>query len=74
LPVDAGLAERLAGSAALTRYSKAPEHAYSPQIRAQVLADSRARNREEIARGLAWLEATARAHPAARAIVDASRL
>jgi len=70
LPVDAGFAERLAASAALTRYSKAPEHAYSPEIRAQVLADSRARHREEIGRGLAWLEATARANPAAGAIVD----
>lgn len=70
LPVDSGMAERLAASAALTRYSKAPEHAYSPEIRDQVLADSRARNRQEIGRGLAWLEATARAHPAAGVIVD----
>lgn len=74
LPVDAAFAERLASSAALTRYSKAPEHAYTPGIRAQVLADSRARNREEIRRGLAWLETTARAHPAAAAIVDPSGL
>jgi hypothetical protein len=74
LPVDSGFAERLASSAALTRYSKAPEHAYSPDIRTQVLADSRARNREEIGRGLAWLEATARANPAAAAIVDLSGL
>jgi hypothetical protein len=48
-------------SPVLTRYAKGPEHAFSPQMRAQVLAQSRARNGEEIRKGLEWLERMARA-------------
>lgn len=54
---------RLAGSAYLQRYSKAPEYGYGPQVRAQVLAEARAAAGDEIARGLAWLERTARDLP-----------
>ncbi|MFO1016930.1 MAG: hypothetical protein U1E03_04990 [Hyphomonadaceae bacterium] len=39
----------------LTRYSKAPEHAYTPALRAQILAQSREKNRGEIGKGLAWI-------------------
>jgi hypothetical protein len=46
---------------ALTRYAKAPEHAYSPALRLQVLAASRDRNRGEIAMGLRWLDAFTKA-------------
>lgn len=47
--------------AALTRgpimqsYSKAPEHAYSPQLRAQVLAQARHHLRADIDQALGWL-------------------
>lgn len=46
-------------SPVLTRYSKAPEHAYSPELRAQILAESRRRNASEIRRGLAFIDALA---------------
>lgn len=39
----------------LTRYSKAPEHAYTPALRAQILAQSRTHNGVEIGKGLAWI-------------------
>ncbi len=38
------------------RYAKAPEHAYSPHDRAQILAQARVEMREEIRRGLAWVD------------------
>lgn len=53
-PEQAG---RLADSAVLSRYSKAPEHAYSPALRRQLLAQARANYRAEIAAALAWIEA-----------------
>lgn len=67
IPHDAQFAARAAASPALTRYAKAPEHAYSPALRAQVLNDARARHREEIRKGLAWLQRMAAVHPAAAA-------
>jgi hypothetical protein len=63
LPPPAGYLEKLPASAALTRYSKAPEHAYSPALRAEILAESRADNAAEIRRGMAWLERLAAARP-----------
>ena len=56
LPRDARYLSGVIRSPVLTRYSKAPEYAYSPAIRAEVLNESRRHNREEIRRGLAWLE------------------
>jgi hypothetical protein len=52
----------MAGSAYFQRYSKAPEYAFGPDMRAQVLAAARRDSGEEIARGLAWLDRAA-AHP-----------
>lgn len=60
LPAAADFAMQAESSTALTRYSKAPEHEYSPRLRTEVLADSRHRNQAEIHRGLGWLEAFAR--------------
>jgi hypothetical protein len=48
----------------LTRYSKAPEHKYSPQFRTQLLDQSRRDNAAEIARGIAWLTELAQRHAA----------
>jgi hypothetical protein len=56
LPIDLG--------PIMSRYSKAPEYEYSPQLRQQVLAESRALNRRAIADGLAWLEQAAKHYPA----------
>jgi hypothetical protein len=60
--IDPGRISALARSTTLTRYSKAPEHAYTPELRAQVLGDSRNRNREEIRKGRNWLERLARSN------------
>jgi hypothetical protein len=56
LPRDPPYLSAVGGSPAFTRYSKAPEYAYSPSVRAEVLRDSRRHNREEIRKGMAWLE------------------
>lgn len=52
-------------SPVLRRYSKAPEHAYTPQLRSEILAQSRARNSDEIRQGMLWLDQMARLSPAA---------
>ncbi len=41
------------------RYAKAPEHPYSPDARAQALAEARASKAAEIRQGLSWLDAMA---------------
>lgn len=58
-----GFLEGIATSAVLRRYSKSPELPYAPGEREVGLAESRQRNRGEIARGLAWLERLARTEP-----------
>lgn len=60
----------IARSPVLTRYSKAPEYSYTPNLRAQVLGDSRRDNREEIRRGMDWLERHARLDPAVADVVN----
>ncbi|HZF17971.1 MAG TPA: hypothetical protein VE046_18740 [Steroidobacteraceae bacterium] len=60
LPVAADFSTQVERSPVLTRYSKAPEHEYSPLLRAEVLADSRRRNQAEIRSGLVWLESLAK--------------
>jgi hypothetical protein len=54
----------------LTRYSKAPEYAYTPEVRAEVLRDSRRHNREEIRKGMDWLERLARSDDAVAEVVN----
>lgn len=49
------------------RYAKATEAPYSTQVRAEILKESRERNREEIRKGLAWIESLALRAPAAGA-------
>jgi hypothetical protein len=61
-------------SAVLTRYSKAPEHAYTPELRADVLRESQRDNREEIRKGMRWLERQAQADPAFATVVNAAAL
>jgi hypothetical protein len=43
----------------MQRYSKAPEHAYSPELRRELLDEARKVHAAEIAKGLAWLERAA---------------
>ncbi len=53
---DARYLSEVGRSPVLTRYSKAPEHTYIPNIRAEVLRDSQRHNSEEIRSGMAWLQ------------------
>ena len=70
LPHDARHLSALGRSPVLTRYSKAPEYAYTPDVRAEVLRDSRRYNREEIRKGMNWLERRAESDSALAEIVN----
>ena len=73
LPADPGWLSQLDTNPALARYSKSPDHDYSPALRAQVLDQARHEHRDEIRRGLDWLESLARTESAvARVLDDAS--
>ena len=63
----------LMGSAALTRYSKAPEYEYTAGTRAELIDASRRANRDEIRKGMAWLERAAKSNGAADAVVNRIR-
>jgi hypothetical protein len=67
---DDQFASRAAQSPVLSHYAKAPEHAYTPQLRAQILADARTRHRDEIGKGLAWLQRVADANSAAADVIN----
>ncbi|HSZ75741.1 MAG TPA: hypothetical protein VK779_13040 [Rhizomicrobium sp.] len=56
-------------SPALTRYSKSPDQAYSRELRAQVLQQSREHFADEIKRALKWIEALVQNHEAVAAII-----
>lgn len=71
---DARFLSTVGQSPALARYSKAPEHAYTPEVRAEVLRDSRRDNRGEIRKGMAWLEGQARANSALAELVTGGAL
>lgn len=66
---DARYFAGIARSPVLQRYSKAPEVPFPQGERATRLDDSRRQNRDEIARGMAWLESFARSEPAVAAVV-----
>jgi hypothetical protein len=67
--VGAAAVEAIATGPLLTRYSKGPEHGYTPELRAQVLDQARQEHGAEIARGMAWLEAAGRDHAAIAAVL-----
>jgi len=52
-------------------YSKAPEHAYGPELRNEIIGDSRARNSNEIARGMRWINGLAARNAEVTAAVNA---
>ncbi len=54
----------------LNRYSKAPEHAYDANLRAQVLDQARTHHGAMIAEGLSWLDRAAGDHPAVAAALN----
>ena len=47
----------------MERYSKAPEHAFNPQMRRELLDEARELHGDEIANGLAWLDRAAHEVP-----------
>lgn len=51
-------------------YSKAPEHEYGPDLRKEVIVDSRARNAGEIARGMRWIGRVAAQSAEVTAAID----
>ena len=53
----------------LGRYSKAPEHAYSPSLRRELLAQARRNFGPEIRDALAWLEKLRIANPSHAAVL-----
>lgn len=69
LGLAAGAAGVLAGSEALSRYSKAPEHAYGPDLRRRLLDDARRLYPSEIKAALGWLEALGQRHGAIAAVL-----
>jgi hypothetical protein len=69
IPIDPQWLAGVAQNPALTRYSKAPEHAYGPEVRADVLREARRQHAPEIRSGLAWLDAIANADPTLGAVI-----
>lgn len=61
---------RLVQCGVFGRYAKAPEYAYTPADRANILDASRHANREEIRKGMAWLERIAQSDRGAAAILN----
>lgn len=70
LPIDAGFLATIAQSPVLRQYSKAPEIPFPPEERDARLTQSRRDNREEISKGLAWLDQLARADGSIAALFE----
>jgi hypothetical protein len=64
LPLESGWLTNIAHSPVLTRYSKSPDFEYSPQLRRELLRESRRTNAAQIAAGLRWLDDFAGSQPA----------
>ena len=62
LDVSAGRLDAIGSGAVFSRYSKATEQAYSPQMRARLLEAARTQHAHEIHRGLDWLRTLAARH------------
>ena len=54
----------------MSRYAKAPEHGYDASLRTAVLDQAREEHAAEIARGMAWLERAAAAHPIIASLLE----
>ncbi len=61
--VDPTQVEELVCGPMMQRYSKLPEHRFDRELRRRALAQARANHGEEIARGMAWLDAASRRYP-----------
>jgi hypothetical protein len=69
LPLDSRWLDDIARSPVLTRYSKSPDFEYSPQVRRELLRQSRQNNAAQIAAGLRWIEKLAGSQPAVAEVV-----
>jgi hypothetical protein len=67
-PLDGEIAAILSGGE-LGRYSKAPEFGYDATTRRQTIVEGLREHGAEIARGIAWINAAANAHPVIAAAV-----
>lgn len=63
LPNNPETVDRIANCSILGQYSKAPEHAYSTELREKVIEQSRRQHRAEIAEGMAFLADVTRQYP-----------
>jgi hypothetical protein len=69
LPDDPETVDRIAHCGILGRYSKAPEHAYSKELRQQAIEQSRQQHRAVIAEGMNFLTDIATRHPQLQTIL-----
>ena len=74
LPLDSRWLDDIARSPVLTRYSKSPDFEYSPQVRRELLRQSRQNNAAQIAAGLRWLESLAGSQPAVAEVLEEVRM
>ena len=74
LPHEPSFLASVGESPVLGRYAKAPTHAYSPALRAQILSDARNLHGEEIRKGLSWLDKLAAANAAVAAVCARAHL
>lgn len=72
LTMEARWLADIARSPVLTRYSKSPDFDYSPQLRRELLRESRRSNAAQISAGLRWLESLARLQPAVAGLLNAN--
>ena len=54
----------------MTRYSKAPEHAYDARLRQDVLAEGERQFGDEIRAGMSWCERAADRFPALARVLE----
>jgi hypothetical protein len=71
LPQEESFLSGIHRSPVLTRYSKAAEFEYSPQVRLDILNQARRDHRDQIGRGMAWLETLARSEVGVAALLNA---
>ncbi|MDB5471024.1 MAG: hypothetical protein JWR84_2584 [Caulobacter sp.] len=69
-PADPTVVQAIVASPLMSRYAKNPGQSFTPATRRHLQATSRANNAEEIARGLAWLEAAASRFPTVARLLE----
>lgn len=70
---DEPVARAICSGALMRRYSKALEYEYSPALRAEILAEARARHGAAIRDALGWLDEVGRHYPAVEQAIRRAR-